>query len=554
MPAMLPSKPPGPSLRDPFRHRRADLLGPAASDRERPCAAATQPTPGPPRATRARGCEAACNLQAARGAPAAPADWAARTARAALALMLLGAAAAAFARPPAPPARELPVEVAAALQRARIPTQALAVVVEEAGGGRQRLAVHDDKPVNPASLEKLVTTYAALDRLGPAWRWRTPVWLAGPVRDGVLAGDLVLRASGDPTLVVERLWLLLRRVQQAGVREIAGDIVIDRSAFAPAPADPAAFDGEPLRPYNVAPDALMLNFKSTLYTFTPDPAAGRARVSAAAPLADAEIATSVPLADGACGDWRGALQARFGDDGRVRFAGRYPADCGERVWPVADPAPATYNARLLAGLWREMGGTLRGRVRDGAAPAGEPHFVAESPPLAEVVRDINKFSNNTMARQLFLTLAAEADPSTPATVDAARALVGGWLRERLGDETASRVTIDNGAGLSREARLPAAALARLLQQAWSSPVMPELAASLPAAALDGTLRRARVPAGRAHLKTGSLRDVAAVAGYVLGASGQRWVLVAIVNHPDAAAARPALDALMRWAMDDEAMR
>ncbi|MBI3156734.1 MAG: D-alanyl-D-alanine carboxypeptidase/D-alanyl-D-alanine-endopeptidase [Burkholderiales bacterium] len=474
-------------------------------------------------------------------------------ARAALTLALLVASHGALAKPTREPASELPVEVAAALQRARIPAQALAVVVEEAGGNRQRLVLNAGQPMNPASLAKLVTTYAALDRLGPAWRWRTPVWLAGPVRDGVLAGDLVLRASGDPTLVVERLWLLLRRVQQAGVREIAGNIVLDRRAFAPAAEDPSAFDGEPMRPYNVAPDALMLNFKSALYTFTPDAAAGRARVSATPALAGTAIDASVPLADGGCGDWRGALKASFSDDGRVRFAGRYPAGCGERVWPVADPAPATYNARLLEGLWREMGGTLRGRVRDGEAPAGEPTFVAESPPLAEVVRDINKYSNNTMARQLFLTLAAEADPATPATADAARAIVGAWLRERLGDAAAT-VAIDNGAGLSRQVRLSAHALARLLQHAWSSPVMPELAASLPAAALDGTLRRASVPAGRAHLKTGSLHDVAGVAGYVLGASGRRWVLVAIVNHPDAASARPALDALMRWTMNDQARR
>lgn len=510
------------------------------------------PAMPPPTPTGTR-CGAALRRRFGRPVRSAAGGGSASISRVALVLALLGAAAPAPARPPTATARELPVEVAAALQRARIPPQALAAVVEEAGGGRQRLAVHDDIPVNPASLAKLVTTYAALDRLGPAWRWRTPVWLAGSMRDGVLAGDLVLRASGDPTLVVERLWLLLRRVQQAGVREIAGDIVLDRSAFAPAPSDPSAFDGEPLRPYNVAPDALMLNFKSVLYTFTPDPATGRARVGAVPPLAGAEVDVSVPLAEGGCGDWRGALQARFGDDGRVRFAGRYPAACGERVWPVADPAPATYNARLLAGLWREMGGTLRGHVRDGAAPAAEPSFVAESPPLAEVVRDINKYSNNTMARQLFLTLAAEAAPATPATADAARAVVDGWLRQRLGDAAAG-FTVDNGAGLSRDARLSAAALARLLQQAWSSPVMPELAASLPAAGLDGTLRRAPVPAGRAHLKTGSLRDVAAVAGYVLGASGRRWVLVAIVNHPDAASARPALDALMRWTMDDEAPR
>jgi serine-type D-Ala-D-Ala carboxypeptidase/endopeptidase (penicillin-binding protein 4) len=465
-------------------------------------------------------------------------------------LMALGPLApqSAAARPPTDDAA-LPVEVAAELQRARVPAAALSVVVQEAGGATL-LSVQATQAVNPASLAKLVTTYAALDRLGPAWRWRTPVWLTGAVKDGVLGGDLVLRGSGDPTLVVERLWLLLRRVQQAGVREIDGDIVLDNSAFALAPVDPGEFDGEPLRPYNVQPDALMLNYKSVVYTFSPDPARGQARVGVTPPLAGAQVDALVPLSDAPCGDWRGALGASFGDDGRVRFAGRFPAACGERSWPVADPQPATYNARLVEGLWREMGGTLRGRVRAGVAPTErEPSFVAESPPLAEVVRDINKFSNNTMARQLLLTLAAEADPGRPATPAAARDWLQQWLIGRLGVDAVG-AAIDNGAGLSREVRLSAQALARLLQQAWSSPVMPELMASLPAAALDGTLRRARIPPGRAHLKTGSLRDVAGVAGLVLGDSGRRYVLVAIVNHPDAAAARPALDALVRWAAAD----
>ena len=364
--------------------------------------------------------------------------------RAAAWLALLPAMA--WANPP------LPAEVAAALPRARVPESALSVVLEEAGSGRPVLAFNAAQPLNPASLVKLVTTYAALDRLGPAWRWQTPVWLQGELRDGVLDGPLVIRGSGDPTLVIERLWLLLRRVQQAGVREIRGDIVLDGSAFAVPPGAPADFDGEPLRPYNVRPDALMLNYKSVLYGFTPDPAAGLARVSVTPTLAGTVVDRTVPLAPGPCADWRGALKASFGDDGRVRFAGAYPAACGDSVWPVADPQPQRYNARLIEGLWREMGGQLGGQVREGPAPVGQPpSFSVESPSLAEVVRDINKFSNNTMAQQLFLSLAATAAPDAPATPDGARLLLQQWLTPRLGDQGAG-VRIDNGAGLSRDSR------------------------------------------------------------------------------------------------------
>jgi len=442
----------------------------------------------------------------------------------------------------------LPAAVAAALQRAKVPVSALSVVLAEAGSARPLLAHNELARVNPASLAKLVTTFAALDRLGPAWHWETPVWLDGPVRDGVLDGNLVLRGSGDPSLVLERVWLLLRRVQQAGVQTIRGDIVLDSSAFAPPTGQPGDFDGEALRPYNVQPEALLLNYKSSVYGFVPDKADGVARVRVTPALAGADVARSVPLADGPCDDWRARLQVSFGPDGRVRFAGRYPAACGEQDWPVADPQPGNYNARLLAGLWQEMGGRLGGQVREGKAPDRPPTFTQTSPDLAQVVRDINKFSNNLMAQQLFLTLAAQADPGVPATPEAARAVLRVWLQGRLGD-AAEAVQMDNGAGLSRETRLTASALAQLLQQAWRSPVMPELMASLPVSGLDGTLRRARVTPGRAHLKTGSLRDVQGVAGYLLGDDGRRYVLVALINHASARDAQPALEALVQWALD-----
>ena len=447
-------------------------------------------------------------------------------------------------------ATRLPSELLTELQRIQVPPEAISIVVQEVGRAKPVLAVNEERPMNPASLAKLLTTYAALDQLGPAWTWSTPVWLQGRIADGVLEGQLVIRGSGDPTLVIEQVWLMLRRVQQLGVREIRGDIVLDGSAFAVPGGDPADFDGEPHRPYNVQPDALMLNYKSVIYDFVPDAASRRARIGITPALSGAEAAPSVPLADGPCGDWRGALKASAATDGTWRFAGGYPNSCGARSWPLADPQPQTYNARMIAALWREMGGRLSGRVREGPAPMGEaPTFEHLSPSLAEVVRDINKYSNNTMAQQLFYTLAATAQPGQPASADAARARVRQWLQAQVG-ELAREAVVDNGSGLSRENRVSARLLARLLQQAFASPVMPELMASLPVAGLDGTMRRSRATPGRAHLKTGSLRDTAGVAGYVLSDSGRRYVLVALVNHPNAGAGRPALDALLQWVMRD----
>lgn len=450
---------------------------------------------------------------------------------------------------PAASASVLPAEVEAALAQAGVPRDALVAVVQELDAEAPSLSWQPDKPVNPASLMKLLTTFAGLELLGPSWAWTTPVWLTGLIRNagpqGVLDGDLVIKGSGDPTLVLERLWLLLRRVQQLGVQEIRGDIVLDRSAFSlPAP-ELANFDDEPLRPYNVRADALMLNYKSMLLTFTPDVSRGVATVSADPPLRGVVTDLSTPLSSGRCDDWRAALKADFTDPSRVRFMGNYAASCGERKWPLAFVDAASYNERAVAGLWQSMGGRLKGSVRDGVQPGAVASFEVTSPALSEVVREINKHSNNVMAQQLFLTMAlAQRGVGSP---EGARAVVGQWATARFGSEVTQGMVVDNGSGLSRENRVSAQLLNRLLQTAWRGPVMPELMASLPVSGQDGTLRRFKASPGRAHLKTGSLRDVAGVAGYVLAQNGRRYGVVAIINHPNANAARPALEALVQWA-------
>ena len=450
---------------------------------------------------------------------------------------------------PALAQRSLPPEVEQALLRERVPLDALAVVVQEVGSGTAHVSLNAQRPMNPGSVVKLLTTFAALEELGPAFTWKTPVWFGAPLVAGVIDGSLHLQGRGDPKLTLERLWLAILRLRQMGVSEIRGDIVVDQSAFVLPEGSPGDFDNEPLRPYNVRAQALLLNLGAVIYTFTPDPVRGVATVTAEPALDGVTVDATVPLSTEACGDWRGALKANLTDPARLRFAGSYPAACGERAWPLAHVEARTYTRALLATLWRASGGKLGGTVREGAAPAGAPLFELVSPALSEVVRDINKFSNNVMAQQLFLTLALQRNGGLRASPEDARETLRRWLADRLG-EPLDGVVIDNGSGLSRETRMPARLLVHLLQRAWSSPVMSELMSSLPVSGLDGTLRRSRAVPGRAHLKTGSLRDVAAVAGYVLGASGRRYVLVAVINHPNANAARPALDALVQWTIND----
>jgi D-alanyl-D-alanine carboxypeptidase/D-alanyl-D-alanine-endopeptidase (penicillin-binding protein 4) len=448
-------------------------------------------------------------------------------------------------------AQSLPPEVEAALATARVPREAVSLIVVDAEGhSPARLNWRAGVPMNPASVMKLVTTAAALDLLGPAFTWSTPVYVEGVVRDGVLHGNLYIKGQGDPKMVIERLWLLLRRVQALGIRTIDGDIVLDRSAFETPEQDAGEFDGERLRPYNAAPDALLLNFKSVVMTFTPDRGKATTSVNFDPPLAGVQLQASVPSVAGDCGDYRARLKADFVDAARIRFAGGYPASCGEKVWPVAYADPRSYATRAVEGLWKDMGGKLTGKLREGrVSPGLKPAFEVASPALADVIRDINKYSNNVMAQQVFLTLSLQQKGS--GTLDGSRELLRTWWRERFGE--ADMPVLDNGSGLSRSERVTAQGLARMLQTVYLSPLMPELMSSLPIAGVDGTLRRGRMRAnaGQAHLKTGTLRDATAIAGFVHGASGRRYVVVAIANHPNAAAARPALDALVDWAARDD---
>ena len=436
----------------------------------------------------------------------------------------------------------LPPSVEDALQRAKLPREALSVVVLPVDVSAPAKLRHQAEVArNPASLMKLVTTSAALDLLGPAFTWRTPVYVDGTLRDGVLQGQVYVQGSGDPKLGVEQLWLLMRRLQGLGIRKIQGDIVLDRSAFALPPHDPASFDGEPLRPYNAAPDALLIGFKSVLIQLVPDPAHKVARVHLEPPLAGVQVQATVPLMGGDCSDYRAALRPEFGNPLQIRFMGGFPSTCPDKLWPVAYADPDKFAARAVHGMWLQLGGQLSGQVREGSVPSGlKPMFVAESPTLGEVVRDINKFSNNVMAEQLFLTLAAQKRGQ--GTPTAAKEVVETWWRERVGGEPP---LLDKGSGLSRESRISAQALAALLQWDWRQGFMPELIASLPLTGVDGTMKRSKSSAS-AHLKTGSLRDAMAIAGYVDASNGQRFVLVAMVNHANAQQARPVMDALIDW--------
>jgi D-alanyl-D-alanine carboxypeptidase/D-alanyl-D-alanine-endopeptidase (penicillin-binding protein 4) len=438
---------------------------------------------------------------------------------------------------------QAPAEYLSRLAAAHIPADSAAAVVLPLDGGTLKFAANESKPMNPASTMKLVTTYSALHLLGPAFTFRTEVLADGPVAGDRLRGDLYVHGGGDPHLVVEDLWLLVHRVRDFGIREIRGDLVLDKSIFDPLPHDPGEFDGEEGRAYNVGPDALLVNFKSVAVTFVPDAAAHVAHVAVVPEVAGMKFPRTVPAVDGACGDWRARLKADINDPMDIRIGGPFPLACGERAIYLGALEHTNYFAAVFRARWERQGGTWDGKVREGLVPAtARPVASLESQPLAVLIRDINKFSNNVMTQQLFLTMGATG--GLPGNPQRGATAVRGLLAAR--GIAAPELILENGCGLSRVERISVGTLASVLADAWKSQWMSELMASLPISGVDGTMKARNVPAGAAHMKTGLLDDTRAVAGYVLAASGKRYVVVAIINHPNASRGTGAHDALLNW--------
>ena len=441
-------------------------------------------------------------------------------------------------------AASLPPSVLAALREAQIPLADIGVEVREARARKPLISVNSAQPMNPASTMKLLTTYAGLELLGPAYTWKTEAWLDGKLENGVLQGDLILKGYGDPKFTIEQFWLWLRELRGRGLREIRGNVIVDRSAFQLAQHDPAAFDNDPLRAYNVGPDALLLNFNAIrLYVI---PNSEKVSVFTEPELAGITLDNRLTLsAEGDCANWDDAVFPQM-NGATLLLQGTFPAACGERSEHISLLPHEKYLGAVFRALWRELGGTLSGDLREGAAPSSATLFATHySPPLAELIRDINKFSNNVMARQLFLSLGMSS--AAPASIARSERAVRDWLAQKKLDFP--ELALENGAGLSRAERISPHSMALLLQAAQNSPLQPEFEASLPIIGVDGTLKkrlRECAATSHAHLKTGSLEGVKTIAGYVQSRSGKQWVVVFFINHPNAAAGQRAQDALIEW--------
>ena len=452
------------------------------------------------------------------------------------------------------PAASLPPPLSQVMLLQRLPPSAVSVVVMDPNTGKIVIGQNTDTARSPASTVKLITTYAALDQLGPAYSWHTRASMRGTRNGGVLEGDLILQGGGDPYMTLERWWSFAHALRSKGLQAIHGDIVVDNTAFSLPADDAAAFDGKPNRSYNVLPDALMVNFQSIEFTLASNAATGRVEIAASPSPANLTIENHVRFAGGRCSRAAGRVDFEVASGGwdRVAFSGALSPDCAPRTITRVLLKPPTYAFGTFLELWRELGGEFTGKLRIEPSPADALELLNfESLSLGEIVRLTNKYSSNLLARHLLLTMGAERF-GNPATPEKGAAAMNEWSRARALD--LEDIDIDNGSGLSRSTRISVLQMARTLSAAYRSPYAPEFMASLPLAGIDGTLRSRmkNSPAGAVRLKTGHIDGVSGVAGYVTTSSGKTFVLVSLVNHPraDFGAGEPLHAALVAWILDN----
>ncbi len=430
----------------------------------------------------------------------------------------------------------LPKTVQSIFKNYKLPEDSLSLYIKEIDAQQPLLVLHGDKPRNPASSIKIITTFAALDLLGSTYTWQTNFYIDGTLADGTLNGNLIMQGGGDPFLVREAFWHILFTLQAKGLKHIKGDFLIDDGEFEDETGSPGDFDKKPYRAYNAFPDAALVNFQAHQFNFVPQK--NSLHIYADPPAATMKINNKVKLTNGRCrGKYRHLKHniSRQGQDTVVTFSGDYPRTCGHQHLLRTMIPNDQYVYGVFKSLWEDMGGSITGKVGKTRINGDKPFYVATSRPLSEIITYINKYSNNVMARQLFLTIGKEKlelnNIEGKGSKVVGRQAIQEWLLS-IGI-SAPELVLDNGSGLSRKARVSVTTMGKLLEYAYHSPYQPEFMASLPMLGVDGTARKrlnGNIPAGAVRIKTGLLNNVRAMAGYVRSASGKQYVVVALQNH------------------------
>ena len=483
----------------------------------------------------------------------------------------------------------LPPHIESIIKKSNIPKEAISISVDRVTkqSGSQSFNFHEvihwqeNQSMNPASTMKLLTSLAAMEVLGPQYRWKTDLFTNGKIQNGTLQGDLLIRGSGDPKLIPEEINKMLANLKSSGIKKIAGDLILDRSAYDSSVKETSFSDGEPSRAYNVAPDALLFAFNSFSFQFFPNIDNQLVVIKQTPRIANLKVDNQLSLVDAPCTNWREnismAIQMQKNATWLASFQGEYPSSCGSATWNVVASDSDQFFLQSLIAAWEDMGGTWgkkptikSGQLSDLFRPV-VTHFGV---PLYESVRDINKLSNNVMARQVLLTIGLEKVQGPSNTTNGTK-VVKSWLKKHQLDMP--ELVIENGSGLSRIERISPKHLNQVLLLGLNSSASDYFAESLPIAGVDGTMKHRLIDKFRkyipkksdvqqlekntegfpnairkygAYIKTGSLMDVRSISGYVVSKTGQVYAITSMINHKNSGSGRAIHDALMTWLLDD----
>ena len=470
----------------------------------------------------------------------------------------------------------IPKAVAISLEKNQIPKEAITISVVEIEQGRGGKALakteldwRSKQAMNPASTMKLLTTLSGLDILGPQYRWRTNIFTDGLIRQGTLKGNIYLQGTGDPKLVPEELAKLMKALQNLGIQKIDGNLIFDRSAYAPGVMEHNTIDGESLRAYNVPPDPLLYAFRTLSFQLGKSRTADFIDISYTPPLSQLKVINQMQLIDASCDNWKSNIRFNLDPESNTsnteqllnaQFSGSFPNACKGVNYNVVALDANTFLTQGFAAAWELAGGSW---VQPPTGKAGSVPLAArlllqfEGIKLADDVQDINKYSNNVMARQVLLTMALEK-MGKPATTENGELVIQSWLKNSALEFP--ELVIENGSGLSRNEAISAEHMNQLLVTARNLPIGDIFYNSLPIAGTDGTMRNRLMAHLRkflhlkkkpeARIKTGSLADVRAISGYVMSKSGKMYAVTSFINHPNAWKGLEAHDQLLAWLLDD----
>ncbi|MDD5405567.1 MAG: D-alanyl-D-alanine carboxypeptidase/D-alanyl-D-alanine-endopeptidase [Sulfurovaceae bacterium] len=443
---------------------------------------------------------------------------------------------------------QLPNEIEDMISRSGIPSEDISISIKEAGiSGRRVASLNPEVERMPASTIKIATTYAALLELGSNYKWKTVIYTAGEIKNGVLDGDLVIKGYGDPTFSTDDVIQISRVLYSKGIRSINGDIIIDRSYFEPSNNSSAHFDDHPYSPYNAMPDAMMFNQNTTTLYVKGD------NVSSDVADQSYDIENELVSVDNSCTgrySWPFVQIIPSAIKPKIVFSGKMSSRCSQRK--ITQILTKSYLACYYS-FYEQLnraGIRFSGRLKLGNVPSNaKENIIYYSKPLIEIISETNKESNNLFARQIFLTLGAQLYGPTSTLGKSRKALTA--ILNKHNVSYASMLKADNGSGLSKSDRVTSAAFESLLGDAYSKYNQTWLQ-TLSIAGVDGTIKR-RFPSylhRRIWMKTGTIKGVKNIAGYVNSKDGKAYTVVILINSPKASSSGVVLENnIIKWVGD-----